>query len=246
MLLTNYYERYIDKIIQLPIHASSSKEGLLHSELLLQRDGKLDMYYAPHNEYMNEAASIMLVGITPGFTQMKVALAEAKLAVLEGCKPEVVCQRAKQKASYAGTMRSNLITMLNALQLQHYVGIDDCKQLFEQDNEVVHTSSMLRYPVFVNGRNYNGSSPAVISNDFLRELALQHLREEFRWLGQVLVIPLGKAVESILRLLVVEGVLQEQQCLWGFPHPSGANGHRHQQFANEQAQLSERARRILT
>ena len=30
--------------------------------------------------------------------------------------------------------------------------------------------------------------------------------------------------------MVNEGIIKEEQCLFGFPHPSGANGHRKEQF----------------
>lgn len=46
----------------------------------------------------------------------------------------------------------------------------------------------------------------------------------------VLIIPLGKAVEEVLELMISEELIKKEQCLLGFPHPSGANGHRKKQF----------------
>ncbi len=42
----------------------------------------------------------------------------------------------------------------------------------------------------------------------------------------ILLIPLGKAVEEVLFKLKEEGVISERQILKGFPHPSGANVNR--------------------
>ena len=45
-----------------------------------------------------------------------------------------------------------------------------------------------------------------------------------------LIVPLGKAVEEVLEIMIGEGLIKREQCLLGFPHPSGANGHRKKQF----------------
>ena len=46
----------------------------------------------------------------------------------------------------------------------------------------------------------------------------------------ILLIPLGKAVEEVLIKLREDGVIKENQILVGFPHPSGANVNRLVQF----------------
>lgn len=45
-----------------------------------------------------------------------------------------------------------------------------------------------------------------------------------------MIIPLGKAVEEVLALMINENLIKKEQCLLGFPNPSGANGHRKIQF----------------
>ena len=42
----------------------------------------------------------------------------------------------------------------------------------------------------------------------------------------VLLIPLGRAVEELLWKLKDENIIKENQILMGFPHPSGANVNR--------------------
>lgn len=54
-----------------------------------------------------------------------------------------------------------------------------------------------------------------------------------------MIIPLGKAVEDVLRIMINENVICEKQCLFGFPHPSGANGHRKEQYINNKNKLKE-------
>ena len=43
---------------------------------------------------------------------------------------------------------------------------------------------------------------------------------------EILIIPLGRAVEEVLYKLSKEGIICEKQILKGFPHPSGANVNR--------------------
>lgn len=53
--------------------ASASVTGI-DERLLIDREGNLSVYYAPF-EYVNPAARVVIVGITPGRTQMRNALA---------------------------------------------------------------------------------------------------------------------------------------------------------------------------
>ena len=56
---------------------------------------------------------------------------------------------------------------------------------------------------------------------------------EFKKLDEsekILLIPLGKAVEEVLLKLKENEIIQENQILMGFPHPSGANVNRVIQF----------------
>jgi hypothetical protein len=52
-----------------------------------------------------------------------------------------------------------------------------------------------------------------------------------------LIVPLGRAVEQCVRLLAADGSIDERRCLFGFPHPSGGNGHRLKQFHANEAQM---------
>jgi hypothetical protein len=52
-----------------------------------------------------------------------------------------------------------------------------------------------------------------------------------------LIIPLGNSVSAALQILVNKGILRVGQCLVGFPHPAGGNGHRVRQFTEAQHRL---------
>lgn len=239
MLLSHYLDEYRAAIEALPNSDKLSKDDLLTDAFLMKKEGRLSMYYAPHNEYINPEARVMIIGLTPGLQQMKKAIVIAKQAMQQGLEDEEVCKLAKNEASFAGSMRQNLIHMLQELQLQRYLGIATCEALFHEHRNLLHTVSMLKFPVMIDHRNYSGSQPSVNKTPFLKEAALSFLQEELKVVGKVLIIPLGKAVESILQCLVEDGKLEVECCLWGFPHPSGANAHRFQQFADRKESMME-------
>ncbi|MFR0823044.1 MAG: hypothetical protein ACLU84_01815 [Clostridia bacterium] len=41
-------------------------------------------------------------------------------------------------------------------------------------------------------------------------------------------------------MMVNEKIISSKQCLFGFPHPSGANGHRKKQFDNNKIELEDK------
>ncbi|MBB3130621.1 hypothetical protein FHS19_005340 [Paenibacillus rhizosphaerae] len=247
MLLSSALNTFRSAILSLPADLRFTREDLLIPELRLSADGLVETFYAPHNDYVHSSASLFIVGLTPGFTQMRIAYEAARHAMDQGLGDEAVCRRAKEAASFAGSPRANLISMLDELGMPEYLGIGACEALFGAERRLLHTSSVLRYPVFVNRANYNGSRPSLLGTPSLRDAALNGMAEE---LGafQVgpFIIPLGTAVESVLQLLAGQGMLDAGQCLWGFPHPSGANGHRHKQFAARKAEMKKSLRRYFS
>ena len=83
------------------------------------------------------------------------------------------------------------------------------------------------------GSNYSGHTPKLITTDFLMKYVYKNFLDEFKLLNdpdEVILIPLGRAVEDALLKLVDDDLLDENIILKGFPHPSGANVNRIAQF----------------
>ena len=77
--------------------------------------------------------------------------------------------------------------------------------------------------------NYTGHTPKLIKSQFLMKYIYNNFINEFKKLEkseEILLIPLGKAVEEVLINLKENGLIKEDQILMGFPHPSGANVNR--------------------
>lgn len=232
------FQQYKESIQSIP--ASFTEESLINEEFLLERDAKkkLEIYYAPF-EYVNEDAKVVIVGITPGLHQMKKSFSTVIDAVGGESDHEETLRQVKNNSSFEGTMRKNLVKMLNELGLNEHLGLSSSTELFEEASHLVHTTSVLAYPVFHNGKNYSGSTPNLLKNEILKKYVTENFAAELEKLSNALIIPLGVNVSNALNYLADQGLVAPDHILSGFPHPSGGNGHRHKQFAENKAAMEE-------
>lgn len=149
----------------------------------------------------------------------------------------MIKKECKRHSRFAGSMRKNLIEMLDDLNLNEKLHLNSCLELFGNKDELLHTTSMIPYPVFVNNKNYTGSSPKILDSEILKYYLRNYFYKEVEKLPNALIIPLGKAVEEVLELMISDNLIKREQCLLGFPHPSGANGHRKKQFEENKENL---------
>ena len=221
-------------------------------ELLLWQEGPLSVYYAPW-DWVNVNARVMLVGITAGLHQAMEATREAQRCLREGLSNEEALRRADAIGSFSGPMRTNLVEMLDGIGLQAALGIDSAGWLFNSYHHLAAHVSAIDYPVFLKDRhlhdqNYTGSRPPLVRHPVLRSLVRACLGARVAMACSALVIPLGKAAQGAVELLIGDGLLDRRRCLLGLPHPSRANGHRPGQFKNRQPELEDRveewARRV--
>lgn len=220
---------YKSKIEKLPIKDKYTKEELLIDDFLIDKENNIEVYYSPHNEYINPKAKILIVGITPGFVQMNTAIATARKELDNKNDIEDIQYKCKAAGRFSGSLRKNIISMLDEIRLNEVLNLDSCSELFDKKDYLMHTVSLIPYPVFVKKQNYTGHTPKLLKSDFLMKYIYNNFINEIRELDDfedILLIPLGKAVEEVLCKLKDEGFIKEKQILKGFPHPSGANVNR--------------------
>lgn len=199
--------------------------------LELAKDGKLSVHYIPFDT-INTSAKVVLVGITPGLTQLTNALKEAQSQLKAGADRETVLKMSKKTGAFSGTMRPNLIALLDRIGLHKWLNLKSCNDLFDGASNLMHTTSVLRYPVFADGKNYNGT-PNMVTNAFLREHLEKYFGEEAKVLSKAVFIPLGDKVSDALSHLASRGFLDRERILDGLPHPSGANAERIKYFLGQ-------------
>lgn len=224
----NLYE-YKEKIMKLQLKDKYTKEELLIQDFLVDSENSIEIYYAPHNEYLNPKAKIFIIGITPGFQQMSTAIATARKEFELGSDIKEIQYKCKVAGRFSGVIRKNIISMLDEITLNKALNIDSCSELFNKKDYLLHTISLIPYPVFVKKQNYSGHTPKLIKSEFLMKYIYENFIDELNRLdnfNEVLLIPLGRAVEEVLFELEGKGFIREGQILNNFPHPSGANVNR--------------------
>lgn len=198
--------------------------------------GDIQEVYAPF-DFVNLEARLVIVGITPGEQQAMNALRAYRERRTAGGSIADAIKVAKSFASFSGPMRKSLTEMMDAIGLDQVLGLASTAEVFEIDSTFCHFTSVLRYPVFVNGQNYSGS-PSPIAHPYLWSLVKSHFVKEVAQLPDAIWLPLGSAVTQVMQRLVNEGLIDEERVLFGLPHPSGANSERINYFVGRKSKAA--------
>ena len=196
-----------------------NKSTVTNKNFLIKREDNIEIYYAPF-DYINSKAKIMIVGITPGLQQML----QSFEAVNEGRSLKEV----KDLSSFKGSMRTTLIKYLDALNINKKLKIKSCESLFNTNSKYLHSTSLIKYPVFDKGRNYSGSG--LLKKKILLDFLETYFVKELKKLDKTIIVPLGNTVSSTIDYLNNEFKLNLKCFLKGFPHPSGLNVRKDIQF----------------
>ena len=231
------FDRYADAIQTLDLDTIDAP-GAIPERFLLARLGRYSSHYIPF-ESVNRAARVVVVGISPGFVQWKIAMREAQRRMAAGDAVDEVLRAARQTGAFSGAIRPNFVALLDAIRVNDWLGIESCATLFGSDAPLVHIGAILRHPVFVDGKNYSGT-PAMPRHAFLREQVMRYFAHEAALLPDALYIPMGASVSEGLDWLASQGIVRADRILHGLPHPSGANAERVAYFLGrkERAALS--------
>ncbi len=215
-------------------------EDIVNRRFRIGQEGRLAVYYAPL-DWINHSARIVFVGLTPGWTQTKSAFERFRHALRDGQCEDEALKAAKRQAAFRG-MRRRLCDWLDKLRVQEWLHISGTDELFGVQDKLLHTTSAIRYPVFVgdNATNYTGHRPAPVDSPLLISIIGSVLLPELDSLPEALVVPMGRPVSEALRSKGFDA----SRCLFGFPHPSGANAHGARQFAEEQAGMRKVVERL--
>ncbi len=194
------------------------------NDLSIDAGNGFQFSYAPF-DFVNPSAKVVFVGITPGEQQALNALYSMKQSIDSGLTDIDILIKAKHFASFSGPMRSNLVKMLDHICLPEIIDVISTEELFSEDSDIAHFTSVIRYPLFFNEKNYSGS-PSPLRNQQIMGYVEQYFIEEIKQLPDALYIPLGDIPTKVLQYISGQGTLDESLILDGIPHPSGANAER--------------------
>ena len=203
-----------------------NQKNIKDKKFLLKKEKNIEIYYAPF-DYINSKAKIMIVGITPGLQQM--------IQSFEAVKNGRSLKEVKDLSSFKGSMRTTLIKYLDALKINKKLRIKSCESLFNINSRYLHSTSLIKYPVFDKGKNYSGSS--LLKKKILLDFLEKHFVKELKKLDKAIIIPLGNTVSSSIDYLNDKFDLKLKYFLKGFPHPSGLNSRKDIQFKKNKIKM---------
>ena len=165
-------------------------------------------------DYVNPMAQVVIVGITPGNSQLDCSR--------EGMSSKEI----KRKYAFAGSMRPNLINLLDYIGVNSFLEIETCKSLWQEDFDKVDMTSLLveaTYELKKNGEKemFRHAEKIVKSEKLTKMLEDGFLRNCSKYGSKVLFVACGPGVYDILTKLQTEKRIYGT--VVGIAHPSGAN-----------------------
>ena len=221
--MVDFYVNYLYKIKKLKLD-DLNKENILSNDFLIYSDKLIQVPYAPFDT-INSNAKIIIAGITPGWTQ----LYNSYKYIIQSDEEneDLLLKKAKRKGSFSGHMRVILTKWLDEIGLSKTLKVNTMNELFNDLNDdILHTTSILRYPVFINHKNYTGYNPKMLKHKYFLNVINNTFIPELSMMKNALLIPLGSAVNEVINSLKIKMPF----CLKEFPHPSTANVWRNKQF----------------
>jgi hypothetical protein len=213
-------------IQQIKLLETINQKNVKDRKFLLKKEKNIEIYYAPF-DYINSKAKIVIVGITPGLQQM--------LQSYEVINQGKSLKEVKDLSSFKGSMRTGLIKYLDELKINDILKIKSCESLFNKNSRYLHTTSLVKYPVFDKGKNYSGAN--ILKKKILLDFIEKNFLEELKTLKKSIIIPLGNTVSSTIEYLNNKYDLKLTCFLKGFPHPSGANARKNIQFKENKSSM---------
>ena len=199
MLPIDQFNRFRAELLSLPIGPDRyTRDELINERFHIFSESGLDVYYAPFH-YLNKHARVVLIGLTPGWTQMEEAFRAARRGIANGLDGEALFRHIDISASFCGPMRKNLISMLHEIGLHHCLGINTCDDLFnpeKADKFRAGFTSAVSAPIFKKGGNYRGSGPRLLQVPKLREWVIENLANELASVPEAVIVPLGKVANQ--------------------------------------------------
>lgn len=184
-----------------------------------------ELFYVPF-EHMNSKARLVIVGITPGPNQIALAYSAVQECLRQGFDDETILARAKEIGSFGGPqMRPKLLKMLRTLGFPELLGISDAAELWGTASALLHATSVVPHAVIRNDKPFAGSFDDVLESPLLRASFERDFAATLPLLpSNALYVALGPTPLDALDWCAARGLLQREQVMGAFAHPSNNGG----------------------
>jgi hypothetical protein len=214
-----YLNRYRDLI------SAKGKAAVRTIGVRLAAHEKEVLDYIPF-EHIERDARLVLVGITPGPTQLALSYEEAARLIRAGASEEVILREAKRVAGFGGSsMRPNLLRMLKYFDFADIYGLPEAEALWGSHAQLLHSTSVVPHAAFRKDKMFAGSFAEVMASPIFRESFLRDFVGSIPELNPgANFVALGQTPRDALDWCVTNGHLGHDQVLGAFAHPSTSGG----------------------
>ncbi len=208
-----------------PIIERLGPHGFDSPELIIESAGGYSLRYIPF-EYVNPHARLVLVGITPGNTQLKIAYERAQALLIDRVPESDILAEVKKLGAFGGpAVRPNLLRMLRHFRFDHILGIDDLETLWDVHSDLLYATSVVPQAAFHRGDMFKGSFNQVMDTPILKDCFIDQFLPALESLNKdALFVGLGDCPRDALTWCVKEDILAPEQVLGAFCHPSTSGG----------------------
>ncbi|MBO1077361.1 hypothetical protein [Roseomonas marmotae] len=204
--------------------ARAGVEAVRSPGTLVGASGRDQVFYIPF-EHVERRAKLVLVGITPGPEQLKLAYGKAQMLLRVGRPHDEVLRLVKPHGAFGGQMRPGLLKMLGHFGFASLMGVKDELEFWEGSPHLLHSTSVVPHAAFTGEDMFNGSFEDVMRSAALRECFEQHFLPELALLPQEAVfIALGPTPLDALDYAAARGLLAPERILGALAHPSKSGG----------------------
>jgi len=182
------------------------------------------VFYTPF-EHVERRAKLVIVGITPGPTQLKMAYSKAQDLLRSGTPTEGVLSAVKAHAAFGGPLRSNLVKMLHHFGFGAILGVSNEADLWSSSAHLLHSTSVVPHAAFRDGKMFNGSFKQIMASPAFRTCFERNFVPELAQISRDAVfVALGDTPLAALDHCVSMGLLEPERVLGALAHPSTQGG----------------------
>ncbi len=216
--------------------AQMGEAGVGNPIFSLGTESRYQLQYIPF-EYVNRDARLVIVGITPGMNQLRLAYEAAKVGLKANWGDEKTLKYIKQQGAFGGSaMRPNLLKMLRHFDFERLLEIGDATSLWGNNSHLLQTTSVVPHAAFKAGKMFAGSFDEVMRSHLLRECFEESFLPTLAELSpDAMYVGLGPCPLDALKWCADRGLIKRSQLLGAFCHPSSSGGSMTRYFLREVA-----------
>jgi len=201
---------------------------------LLGSEKDKEVFYVPFEE-LNRKARLVLVGITPGPTQMDTAYRVAGTALNNAFPSALVLRKAKQAAAFDG-MRPRINDMLDHFEIPKRLGLGSAGSLWGSNFDLFQPTSIVPNAAFKSGKYFNGPFRDVLTTTiFRREFEDGFVASLAQLSDKPFFVAMGPVVDEAIKWCIANGTVRPDQYLGYLPHPSGNAGSQFSYFMRQKS-----------